>query len=168
VAHPQGGNQRRIVVGVDGSASSKAALAWAIRQAKLTGVVVDAVIAWSFPGTYGSPMPVTRVLNVEEIASRVLADAIAEVPGTSAITDTIAEVSGASGPVTIRSKIVEGHPARVLLDESAGADLLVVGSRGYGGFTEALLGSIGQHCVQHATCPVVVIRDSVTGNADGG
>jgi len=55
----------------------------------------------------------------------------------------------------------------VLLDAAAGADLLVVGSRGYGGFAEALLGSVGQHCVHHATCPVVIIRDSRTGSGDG-
>jgi nucleotide-binding universal stress UspA family protein len=58
---------------------------------------------------------------------------------------------------------VQGHPAQVLLDASARAELLVIGSRGHGGFVEALLGSVGQHCVHHATCPVVVIRDSVTG-----
>jgi len=59
---------------------------------------------------------------------------------------------------------VQGHPARVLLDASAGAELLVIGSRGHGGFVEAMLGSVGQHCVHHATCPVVVIRGSVTGS----
>ena len=65
--------------------------------------------------------------------------------------------------MTITQKVVEGNAARVLLDASAGADLLVVGSRGHGGFVEALLGSVGQHCVHHATCPVVVIRDSAVG-----
>ena len=66
--------------------------------------------------------------------------------------------------VSMRSHVVEGNPARVLLDAVAGADLLVVGSRGHGGFAEALLGSVSQHCVQHAGCPVVVIR-SQTGTA---
>jgi nucleotide-binding universal stress UspA family protein len=56
-------------------------------------------------------------------------------------------------------QVTEGHPARILLDASGGADLLVAGSRGHGGFAEALLGSVSQHCVQHASCPVVVIRD---------
>jgi nucleotide-binding universal stress UspA family protein len=59
--------------------------------------------------------------------------------------------------------VVQGHPAQVLLDASAGAELLVIGSRGHGGFVGAMLGSVGQHCVHHATCPVVIIRDSVTG-----
>jgi nucleotide-binding universal stress UspA family protein len=59
--------------------------------------------------------------------------------------------------------VMEGHPAGVLLGASVGAELLVAGNRGHGGFVEALLGSVSQHCVQHATCPVVVIRDSVAG-----
>jgi nucleotide-binding universal stress UspA family protein len=58
----------------------------------------------------------------------------------------------------VRARVVEGNAAQVLLDASDGADLLVVGSRGHGGFTEALLGSVSQHCVHHARCPVVVIR----------
>lgn len=59
---------------------------------------------------------------------------------------------------TVHARVAEGNPAQVLIDASDGADLLVVGSRGHGGFTEALLGSVSQHCVQHAHCPVVVIR----------
>ncbi len=142
---------RRIVVGVDGSGPSKAALAWAVRQARLTGAVVEAVIGWEFPTTYGYPVPVSDV-NWEELAENVLADAVAE-------------VAGAAGQVEISRKVAEGNAAQVLLDASAGAELLVVGSRGHGGFVEALLGSVGQHCVHHATCPVVVIRDSVTGGS---
>ena len=67
--------------------------------------------------------------------------------------------------VEIRSVVIQENPARALLDTAKGADLLVVGSRGHGGFAEALLGSTGQHCVHHATCPVVIIRDSVTDSA---
>jgi nucleotide-binding universal stress UspA family protein len=150
VTDPQSEHERRIVVGVDGSDSSKAALAWAIRQARLTGAVVDAVMTWEFPAMYGFGMAVIPGTDFEQTAVEVLAD-------------TIAEVSADAGPVKIRSKVAEGNAAQVLLDESAGADLLVVGSRGHGGFAEALLGSVGQHCVHHATCPIVVIRDSVTG-----
>ncbi len=58
----------------------------------------------------------------------------------------------------MRARVVEGNPAQVLLDAADGADLLVLGSRGHAGFTEALLGSVSQHCVHHAPCPVVVIR----------
>ena len=143
---PSGDRQRRIVVGVDGSASSKAALAWAVRQARLTGAVVEAVTAWEFPAAYGYPVPVLDT-DFEELATRTVKDAIAEV------------MAGADAD-SIRYKVVEGNAAKILIDESAGADLLVVGSRGHGGFVEALLGSTGRHAVHHATCPVVVIRDS--------
>jgi nucleotide-binding universal stress UspA family protein len=142
---------RRIVVGVDGSASSKAALAWAARQARLTGATVEAIIAWEYPATYGYAMPAAPEINYnyEQVAADVVAD-------------TIAEICGEAEPVKVISRVVEGNAAQVLLDASAGAELLVVGSRGHGGFFEALLGSVGQHCVHHATCPVVVIRGSAT------
>jgi len=140
----------RIVVGVDGSPSSISALRWAIRQAGLTGAAVDAVIAWHYPviagGGYGvAPMVTAGGFDFRENAEKVLADAIS------------AAVDPASS-VPVRGRVAGGNPAQVLLDASDGADLLVVGSRGYGGFTEALLGSVSQHCVHHAHCPVVVIR----------
>jgi nucleotide-binding universal stress UspA family protein len=141
--------QHRIVVGVDGSVPSKAGLAWAIRQARLTGAAVEAVIAWEFPAITGYPVPVSDV-DWEDLAAQALSDAIAD-------------VAAGAQPVKIATKVKKGNAAQVLLEEAAGADLLVVGSRGHGGFVEALLGSTGQHCVHHATCPVVVIRDSVTG-----
>ena len=149
---PSGEGERRIVVGVDGSVPSKAALAWAVKQARLTGATVEAVIAWELPATYGYPVPVPvpSDIDYDGLAAEVLAGAIAE-------------VSSPGEPVKIRSTVAEGNAAGVLLDASAGAELLVVGSRGHGGFVEALLGSVGQHCVHHATCPVVVIRDSLTG-----
>jgi nucleotide-binding universal stress UspA family protein len=139
----------RIVVGADGSASSISALRWAISQAELTGAAVDAVIAWHYPiptGGYGwAPTGMATSFDFKDNAEKVLAEAIST-------------ASGAGGSVPVRARVVEGNPARVLLDASDGADLLVVGSRGYGGFTEALLGSVSQHCVHHARCPVVVIR----------
>jgi nucleotide-binding universal stress UspA family protein len=141
--------EHRIVVGVDGSESSKAALRWALRQGRLTGAVVEAVTAWEFPTMYGYPAPIID-FNLEGMATKAVRDAITEAAG-----------SAETGPV--RYVVAEGNAAQVLLNASAGADLLVVGSRGHGGFVEALLGSTGQHCVHHATCPVVVIRNSVTG-----
>jgi nucleotide-binding universal stress UspA family protein len=144
---PSGESERRIVVGVDGSASSKAALAWAVGQARYTGAAVEAVTAWEFGLTYGFPPTAAFDIDYAGIAADVVADAIAG-------------VSSPGEPVKIRSVVAHGHPAQVLLDASEGAELLVVGSRGRGGFTGALLGSTSQHCVQHATCPVVVIRDS--------
>jgi nucleotide-binding universal stress UspA family protein len=153
-AQAENGGQRRIVVGVDGSVPSKAALSWAVEQGKLINAVVEAVIAWEFPATYGYPVPVSAV-DWEQLAHE-------------AVSEAVADVTEGAPPVKVTYKVVEGNAAQALLDESAGADLLVVGSRGHGGFVEALLGSTGQHCVHHATCPVVVIRDSVTGHAPEG
>lgn len=139
----------QIVAGVDGSPSSISALRWAIRQAALTGAAVDAVIAWYYPAAtvgYGwAPTGTDVGFDFKETAEKVLADAIA-----SAV--------GPGSNVGVRARVVEGNPAQVLLDACDGADLLVVGSRGHGGFTEALLGSVSQHLVHHAPCPVVVIR----------
>ncbi len=143
------GGKRRIVVGVDGSAPSKAALSWAVEQGRLTGAVVEAVIAWEIPPTCGYPVPVSDV-DWEQLAKQAVSEAVAD-----------AADDAASAKVTY--KVVQGNAAQVLLEEAAGADLLVVGNRGHGGFVEALLGSTGQHCVQHATCPVVVMRDSAVG-----
>jgi len=142
--------ETRIVVGVDGSEPSKAALAWAIRQAMLTGSVVEAVMAWEPPATYGYAFPAVDDADFEKNAGQALAEAIAD-------------VAEACESVTIKATVVYGNAARALLDAAKGASLLVVGSRGHGGFVEALLGSVGQHCVHHATCPVVVVRGSATG-----
>jgi nucleotide-binding universal stress UspA family protein len=140
----------RVVAGVDGSPASVSALRWAIRQAGLTGAAVDAVIAWHYPvvvsGGYGvAPMVTAGGFDYQENAEKVLSGAIN------------AACDPGSG-VPVRARVVEGNAAQVLLDAADGADLLVVGSRGHGGFTEALLGSVSQHCVHHAGCPVVVIR----------
>jgi nucleotide-binding universal stress UspA family protein len=138
--------ERRIVVGVDGSASSKMALLWAVRQAGLTGAWVDAVICWLHPAMYGrAPASVDREFGLA--AGKVLAQAVAEAVGDRP-------------QVEIRESAALGNAAEVLLERSRGAELLVVGSRGHGGFAGALLGSVSQHCVQHASCPVVVVRGS--------
>jgi nucleotide-binding universal stress UspA family protein len=140
----------RIVVGVDGSTSSLDALRWAVAQARATGAVVDAIAAWEQqPYAYGVgyyvPVPSS---DLAAAAREVLAEGIAK-------TGTGVE------PVEIRPRVVEGHPAQVLIEAARGADLLVLGNRGHGGFAGALLGSVGQHCVQHAPCPVVIVRDVV-------
>jgi len=136
----------RIVVGVDGSPSSQAAFRWAVRQARLAGGEVLAVTAWHVPVAYGSPMPVQPLADAREVARRVL----------QAATDEIQQEPGE--PVHITGTVAEGNAARVLLDLSQDADLLVVGNRGHGGFAEALLGSTGQHLVEYGTCPVVIVR----------
>jgi len=144
------GQERRIVVGVDGSDSSKAALRWAIRQAKLTGGSVDAVTAWHYPPTYGWAPTADGAVDLKSIAEKTLIEALAE-------------VSGLEPEVPVRPVVTEGHAADVLLRATRGADLLVVGSRGHGGFASALLGSISLYCVLHAHCPVLVLRDGREG-----
>ena len=138
----------RIVVGVDGSESSRAALAWAVRQAALTGATVDAVHAWYIPATYGYGYGYAMVMPVPDL----------EKIAVQVIDKAVAEVADLAPGVEIRALTVEGNPAQALLDAAKDADLLVVGSRGHGGFAQALLGSVSQHCVHHADCPVVVIR----------
>jgi nucleotide-binding universal stress UspA family protein len=142
----QGRDGGRIVVGVDGSDSSLAALAWAVRQAALTGARVEAVTAWQIPAVYGYGYTMVEAIPaIEKAAGQILDEAIA------------AEAKRAPD-VQIRPVVVQDIAVRALLDRARGADLLVVGSRGHGGFTEALLGSVSQHAVHYAECPVVVVR----------
>jgi nucleotide-binding universal stress UspA family protein len=140
---------RRIVVGVDGSASSKAALRWAVAQAERTGAVVQVATAWHYPAMVGgyswAPVSVMEVANFDETAAKTAAE-------------TIAEVVDPASPVVIETSVREGNPAGVLIEAAEGADLLVVGCRGHGGFTSALLGSVSQHCAQHSPCPIVIVR----------
>ncbi|MGO8889581.1 MAG: universal stress protein [Streptosporangiaceae bacterium] len=138
-------DDRRIVVGVDGSPSSMAALRWAVLQAELTGCTVEAVTAWRLPSRYGFAAVTDRARDFEGDARKILADALNE-------------VNSVEPDVIIRSSVVEGHPAEVLVRAARRADMLVVGSRGHGGFTGALLGSVSQYCVHNAPCPVLVIR----------
>ncbi|MFI5960358.1 universal stress protein [Cryptosporangium sp. NPDC051539] len=134
----------RIVVGVDGSKASKTALGWALRQARLTGAVVDAVIAWHPVVMFGYAPP-PGDFDVEGTAGTVLGE-------------TLGEVLAGETVVTVRRHVVEGAASQVLVEQARDAQLLVVGNRGHAGFAEALLGSVGQYCVHHANCPVVVVR----------
>ena len=133
------------MVGVDGSPSSREALRWAVRQAALTGSVVDAMIAWHDPASYAGDAWLIADTCDGDLAAKTLSE-------------TVDDTIPAGSTVTVRQRVIEGHAARVLLDAAHGADLLVVGSHGRGGFSGMLLGSVSQHCVQHSPCPVVVIR----------
>ncbi len=137
-------NSTRIVVGVDGFESSKAALRWAIHQAKLTGGVVEAVTAWQVPAGAGQ-VPAADMPDYQDDARMVL-------------TEAITEMCMVDPDVEVRPRVVQGPAAQVLVDVAEGADLLVVGCRGHGCLAGAPLGSVGQYCVHHAPCPVVVIR----------
>jgi nucleotide-binding universal stress UspA family protein len=141
----------RIVVGVDGSPASLDALRWAVAQAELTGASVQAVQAWQYPavvtGYAWAPVAMIEAADLQEA-------------GQKAVKAAVRSVVDPASDVPVTTLVRAGHAAHVLLDVSDGADLLVVGSRGHGGFSGALLGSVSQHCVQHARCPVVVIRGS--------
>ena len=133
----------RIVVGVDGSASSKAALSWAVAQSRLTGQPVEAVMSWDYPVNY-----TVAALGTFEWAGSA----------TLALENAVSEVVHGDDVPRVRQRVEQGHAARVLLDAAADAELVVVGSRGHGGFAGLLLGSVSQHVVTHARCPVVVVH----------
>ncbi|MFE7607041.1 universal stress protein [Streptomyces celluloflavus] len=139
----------RIVVGIDGSQSSQHALRWAVRQAEMTHSVVNAVIAWECPPLYGS-------IGWSE-GPRELAAHLKEQARTT-LDETITKVVGARNAAKVETTVAYGTAAAALLEAARDASLLVVGSRGHGGFTGVLLGSVSQHCTQHAPCPVVIVR----------
>lgn len=132
-----------VVAGVDGSEESRQALRWAFRYAQMSDAPVEAVIAWEIPSGYGWPAIYDDV-DFEKQARETLEEAIREVLGENA--------------AAVTRRVERGHPADVLIAASEHAQLLVVGSRGHGAFAGMLMGSVSRHCVQHAHCPVVVIR----------
>jgi nucleotide-binding universal stress UspA family protein len=143
--HADAGVRPTIVVGVDGSEPSRRALRWAVKQATLSGAELDIVTTWEFPATYGWAPPYPQGFDPEADTRK-------------ALQDTVEEVLGTSPEVPVRLTVTEGHPAPVLIAEAAGAELLVVGSRGHGAFMGMVLGSVSEYCVAHAPCPVVVVR----------
>ncbi|MBS2531726.1 universal stress protein [Catenulispora sp. NF23] len=145
----------RIVVGVDGSPCSKTALLWAMNQARQTGADVEAVAAWQFPTMYGAGFGYAYPSSTFDGVSAA-ADA------QKALDETVSEVCAeVDQPVKVRTRVAEGHPAEVLITAATGARMLVVGTRGHGSFAGILLGSVSQHCVQHAPCPVLVVPPAV-------
>ena len=141
----------RVVVGVDGSETAKKAVRWAAREASLRGLKMQLVSVWEIPMYsyafgYGiAEIPDEMQKGLIERAEEILAIALDE-------------ARAEARDVEIETHAIEGQAANVLLDVAEGADLLVVGSRGLGGFRELLLGSVSQQCSQHAPCPVVIVR----------
>lgn len=140
----------RIVVGVDGSANAARALAWAVEEAALRGTGIRAVYAFRYePVGWAvafepAPIPAVPLEEVQRYAEKALEEALAEVIDVNTHVD-------------IERVVVEGPAARRLLEHAEDADLLVVGSRGLGGFRGLLLGSVSHQVVTHAPCPVVVV-----------
>jgi nucleotide-binding universal stress UspA family protein len=138
----------RIVVGTDGSEGSRAALRWAGAEARLRGATLDVVLAWEYPTSMVYPSHGTFTPPQTDMEGAAIAT----------VQKVLADEGIASGDgIELRESIVHDAPAPALLHASQDADLLVVGSRGQGAFVGMLLGSVSQHCVTHATCPVVVV-----------
>ena len=139
---------KTIVVGVDGSPGSRKALTWAAAEAADHGADLLVINVWEH--TLLPPAGSVSVSEhyVPEPSQRT----------TDELVRVIKEELGDDPPVQIQAQVKEGRPAKVLIDESAAADLLVVGQRGHGGFAGLVLGSVSQHVAAYAKCPVTVVR----------
>jgi nucleotide-binding universal stress UspA family protein len=142
-----------VVVGVDSSEGARQALVFALEEARLRNATLRAVYAWSFravatsAGMFEPPVEFDFA-ELQKDNEELLAD-------------VVKQVAGEKPEVDIVENVVEGPAAQVLVEESKGADLLVVGSRGHGGFTGLLLGSVSQQVAHHAHCPVAIVPPSV-------
>jgi nucleotide-binding universal stress UspA family protein len=143
-----------IVVGVDGSEASQDALKWAANYAELTGGQLRAVSAWQWPITLGVALPLPDDYSPLDDAK-------------AAVEQAISDALGASPAVAIVTDIVEGAAAPALVEQATHAALLVVGSRGHGGFAGLLMGSTSEYCAHHAACPVVIVRHHGANHAKG-
>jgi len=132
-------------VGVDASEESKQALRWAKRYAELTGACLEVVHAWHLAEEHAWLQSLPPPASPTAVARESLKEVVEEVLGS----DPSVEVSTA---------VIEGHASRVLTEVAKGADLLVVGSTGFGGFDGLLLGSVSQQCAAHSACSVVIVR----------
>ena len=141
------GDWTRVVVGIDGSDNSKSALQWAAEEARTHGAELTVVSVWTplvVPGPHGNVGWATQ-LDPEAQARDTL---------QATLDDTL----GGDPGVGVRREVRGGNAAKVLIDLSEGADALVIGARGQGGFVGLLLGSVSQHVATNATCTVVVVR----------
>ena len=133
----------RIVVGIDGSPAAHEALEWALDEARRRDATVEVVLAWYEPFVMGYDY------LGELDPSAFAAEAERIMDATIAAVDTTG--------VTVEHKVIPGRPSQVLVEEAKGAALLVVGSRGRGGFSGLLLGSVSQQASHHSPCPIVII-----------
>jgi nucleotide-binding universal stress UspA family protein len=140
----QDGNERWLVVGVDGSSHSEKALQWGAHLSATFGAGIVAVSAWDYPVGIGWGV-VPDDWRPDQDMEKILKD-------------TLHKVFGHEMPTGLRTVVREGGAAKILLEESKGATLLVVGSRGHGGFAGLLLGSVSSNVAEHAPCPVLVVH----------
>ena len=136
----------KIIVGTDGSSSAQHAVDWAVRESTAHGATLEIIHSWSLPllvDPTGMSMVSFPVEDLRRAAEQVLNDAV-----SFAKSKTTSTVTG---------RVAQGIAANVLIDASQHADLVVVGSRGHGGFVGLLLGSVAQQVAMHSRCPVVVV-----------
>jgi nucleotide-binding universal stress UspA family protein len=139
---------KNIVVGVDGSPGSRKALTWAAAEAADHGANLVVMNVWEHTLLPPAGAPSVSERNVPDPSQRTADDLL----------QIIKEELGEEPPVVVQPHVKQGRPAKVLIDESANADLLVVGKRGHGGFAGLVLGSVSQHVAAYAKCPVTVVR----------
>ncbi|ASO19614.1 nucleotide-binding universal stress UspA family protein [Actinoalloteichus hoggarensis] len=159
--------RRPIVVGVDGSAASVAALAWVLAQGEARRRQIHAVSAWHFVPMAAGPATVlvdpgdARQDHVERLREAV-AEAVEKVTGPSGPGSVAPGEPTGLDDVDIRQEVIEGPPATVLLDAAQDAAVLVLGSHGHGRAYASLVGSVSAACIRHARCPVIVIPPGMT------
>lgn len=139
-----------IIVGVDGSAASVEALVHAATIAAALDAPLEAITTWTYPVML-DPFDPSTDWSPKEEAQRLLRDAVRE-------------AFQGDPPAAFHTSTAAGPPAKVLLEQSDRAAMLVVGSRGRGGFNRLLLGSVSAACVAHARCPVLVVH-SLSGSS---
>jgi nucleotide-binding universal stress UspA family protein len=144
------GRWKQIVVGVDGSPTSRTALEWASDEAVQHGAELVVLTAWLPTPPPLAAVPSSRFAVQAETGAREAAKQL--------LMEAIRDVLGENPPVLVHPQVKEGNAAKLLIDLSKDADLLVIGSRGHGGFAGMLLGSVSQHVAAHAKCTVVVVR----------
>lgn len=138
-----GDDSSRVVVGIDGSDTSRTALAQAARQAKFIGASLQVVGVWHLSTTFGWAFP-----NYGDDLRSAM---------HRAVTATTTDLLGDPLPDGVHVSVTEGHPATVLCHLAVGADLLVVGSRGHGAVPGSGLGSVSLHCATWAPCPLLLV-----------
>jgi nucleotide-binding universal stress UspA family protein len=146
-----------IVVGVDGSDASREALRFAVEEAGLRDARLVAVHAWSFVSAQPLGDPGMLAMPAGDLAGQLSAENEA---ATVALEGAVTDALGADPSVAVERRLVEGDAGEALVAQSADAALVVVGSHGRSGLRAALLGSVSRHVVDHATCPVVVVKSS--------
>ncbi|MDQ0756472.1 universal stress protein [Arthrobacter sp. B3I4] len=135
---------RTILVGVDGSDASVEALRRARELAVALSAKIVALACWDIPPVYDGYV----AMGIDDF----------DVRASEILQETVDKAFGESMPDYVETRLVQGHPRRVLIDESRRADMIVLGRRGHGGFGGLLLGSVSSALVAHAHCPVLVVH----------